>query len=182
MYRQILFFLLTMAATAQIEAPRVGYVMDSRGALRTVNGLAGAFVVGPPTVTDVISAAYSGRTLVVKKASELLVDGASFKAPSGPIEVRFDARGGLSEVFFPEAHLLWIWRSGKFDELTSTRPYWSNHTIRDNEVVIDDAAIRFPSRVRSISQLGEKWFVVYAESGTYAVRNAQIFELPEGVE
>ena len=84
MTRRYCLFLLGAAALAQIARPRVGYIVDRSGALRPVEGVAGAFTLGPPIDHDVFSVAFSGKTLVIKKDHELIVDGKPFEAPVRP--------------------------------------------------------------------------------------------------
>jgi hypothetical protein len=182
MLRKFLLFVFALSAMAQIGPPRVGYIVDPHGALRPVTGVAGAFKVGAPIEKDVISAAFSGKTLVVKKDRELLMYGERFDAPQGRIEVRFSSKGDLTEVFFPESSSLWTWRNGKFDESFGAPADWRLIEIYDGEVSIGGEAVRLPSRALKASQLGEDWLVIYAEKATYAVRQGCIFELPEGEE
>src|SRR5687767_6959324 len=101
MLRSFLFFVFVITAAAQIDTPRIGYIVDSKNFLRPVSGVAGAFTVGAPIENDVISAAFSGKTLVIKKDVELLVNEERFESPHGRIEVRFGAKGELREIFFP---------------------------------------------------------------------------------
>src|SRR4051812_14685151 len=101
MTRRLYLFLLAGAAYGDIATPRLGYIVDRSGLLRPVNGVAGAFTVGDAIEKDVLSAAYSGKTLVVKKDRELLVNGEAFEAPAGPAVITFDSKGLLTQVFFP---------------------------------------------------------------------------------
>src|SRR3954454_1655439 len=107
MTRRYCLFLLSAAACAEIARPKVGYIVDRSGALRPVEGVAGAFTLGPPIDRDVISVAFSGKTLGVKKDPQLIVDGKPFESPVGPAVISFTSTGCLKDVFFPEVALLW---------------------------------------------------------------------------
>jgi hypothetical protein len=182
MFRKVSLVFTAIAVfgmSAQIAAPELGYIVDNSGGLRRITGVAGAFAVGPSIEADVITVAFSGKTLVIKKATELLVNGDSFPAPSGPAEAQFASNGSLEQVFFPDVSLLWTWQNGRFDESNATRLDQSVNIVRNDEVVISGVPVRFPSRVHRASQLGENWLAVYAQSGIYVFRDGKIFELPE---
>lgn len=184
------FFLFTAAvfiatahiATAQVEAPRIGYIVDRAGALRPVNGVTGAFTLGPALAGDIVSAAFSGKCLVVKTAGELKVDDHAFEAPSGPAIVTFDEKRRLKEVFFPEAGMQWVWRGGRFDEFAAANSNTVKAVIYEGRLHVRGVPVHLPSRAERVSDLGEDWLVVYAEDRTFAVRGEQVFELPEDSE
>jgi hypothetical protein len=178
MTRRFCIFLLAGVAGAQLQRPRIGYIVDRRKSLRPVDGVAGAFVLGPVIDQDVLSAAYSGRSLVVKKDRELVVDGAVFEAPVGPAVVTFTARGVLNDIFFSETGELWSWRDGKFDR-TIAASLQTNATIHDGELSLNGIPVRLRSSIQSVSQMGEGWWVAYAEDRLFAIRDEQVYELPE---
>jgi hypothetical protein len=175
-------FLFALALTAQIAPPRVGYVVDRHGALRPVTGVSGAFMVGEPIDHDVLSAAFSGKTLVVKKDRELFVDSRRFEAPQGPVEIKFDKHGKVSEVFFRDVSLLWTWNGQEYSESNAAHPGETTAVIREDEVLIKGIPVRLPSQPRHISQMGEDWLVIYADGHVFAIRDLQVFELPESEE
>ncbi|HYI95226.1 MAG TPA: hypothetical protein VEX68_16920 [Bryobacteraceae bacterium] len=182
MIRTLLFFVFLITAAAQIDAPRIGFIVDSKNFLRPVSGVAGAFTIGPAVEENVVSAAFSGKTLVVKKDVELLVNEERFEAPQGPIEVRFEAKGLLREIFFPDSSKLWTWKNGKFEESFGAPAGWKPFEIYDGRISVAGAAVPLPSRALKASELGEDWLVIYAERGTYAFRDGQVYELPDGEE
>jgi hypothetical protein len=65
MTRRAWLLLFGAVASAQIVRPKLGYIVDRKGGLHPVEGVSGAFIVGPAVDHDVISAAYSGKSLVV---------------------------------------------------------------------------------------------------------------------
>lgn len=178
MTRRFCIFLLAGAAGAQVLRPRIGYIVDRKGSLRPVEGVAGAFLLGAAVDHDVVSAAHSGKSLVVKKDRELIVDGTSFEAVSGAVVVTFTPGGSLNEVFFAETSEVWTWRNGAFDQ-TPAASIQGSATIRDGELFVDGLPVRLRSRALSVSQMGEGWWVVYAEDRLFAVRDEQVYELPE---
>ena len=181
MTRRFCIFLLAGAAGAQLLRPRIGYIVDRKGWLRSVDGVAGAFVLGPVLDKDVLSAAYSGKSLVLKKDRELIVDRAAFDAPAGPVVVTFTPQGVLAEVFFSQAAELWSWRDGKFDRAIA-ESLEANLTIHDGELSLNGIPVTLRSRIQSVSQMGDGWWVAYAENRLFAIRDEQVYELPEDAE
>jgi hypothetical protein len=169
---------LAGAAGAQLVRPRIGYIIDRKGSLRPVEGVAGAFVLGPAVDSDIVSAAFSGKSLVIKKDRELIVDGETFEAPGGAVIVTFTSRGLVNEVFFQEANDLWRRTGGKF-ERTPAAAIEANAVIQGGELSLNGARVRLQSRAQSVSQMGDGWWVIYAEDRLFAVRNEQVYELPE---
>jgi hypothetical protein len=178
MTRRFCLFLLAGAAGAQLVRPRIGYIIDRKGSLRPVEGVAGAFVLGPAVDSDIVSAAFSGKSLVIKKDRELIVDGETFEAPGGAVIVTFTSRGLVNEVFFQEANDLWRRTGGKF-ERTPAAAIEANAVIQGGELSLNGARVRLQSRAQSVSQMGDGWWVIYAEDRLFAVRNEQVYELPE---
>lgn len=178
-------FLLTataLIATAQIEPPRIGYIVDRTGALRPVNGVTGAFTLGPAIASDVVSAAFSGKCLVVKTATELKVDDNAFEAPTGAAIVTFDGKRRIKEIFFPEVGMQWIWRDGKFDKFPAAHSSDFDLAIYDGQLQVRGVPVHLPVPAERVSRLGEDWLVVYAKDRIFAVRGEQVFELPEDSE
>lgn len=182
MTRRLFLFTIAIAAAAQVSPPRVGFLLDRRGALRPVYGVAGAFTLGQATEQNVVSAAYSGKQLVLKMATELVVDEQRFPAPEGRAVVTFDPKGQVREIFFPDRGVLWTWRDRSFDEALAAGPVGETAAVREGELIADGIPVRLPSKAVQVSQLGEDWLVVYAEDRTYAVRRGQAYELPEDSE
>ena len=179
MTRRFCLLLMSGAAGAQVTRPRIGYVVDRENCLRSVEGVAGAFTLGHVIEADVVSAAYSGKTLVVKKAAHVLVNDRTFDAPDGPMTVVFDGRGDAAEIFFSAARVLWTLQDGNY----SSHPAYdvvADVYVRRWELVVNGVPVRIGFDVRTVSQLGEGWLVVYGDAGMYAVRGAQVYELPEG--
>ena len=179
MTRRFCLMLLSGAAAAQIVRPRIGYMVDREQCLRAVEGVAGAFVTGPVLKRDVVSAAFSGNTLVLKTANSVRVNDSTFDSPEGPAAVVFDGAGQVAEIFFPNARVLWTWREGGFVS-TPAHELVTDVYVRRGELVVDGVPVRLKCEALVVSQLGEGWLVVYAKAATYAIRGSQVFELPEG--
>jgi hypothetical protein len=170
--------LVSGAAAAQIAPAHVGYVVDDTNGLRGVFGVAGAFTVGPVIEAGVVSAAFSGSSLVLKRDGALIVDGRHFDAPVGSAVVTFDAAGRVSEVFFPDAGELWTWRGARF-ETCSAAGIVTDVSIRGDELIVEGLPVRLPQAVLKVSQMGERWRVAYCEKAWYAIRDGRVYELPE---
>jgi hypothetical protein len=179
MTRRFCLLLLSVAAAAQIAKPRIGYMVDRERCLRAVEGVAGAFTVGPVLETDILSAAFSGKTLVVKKADQVRVNDRTFDAPDGPITVVFDRTGNAAEIYFREAGVLWTWRDGAFTS-TPAHGVITDVFLHRGELIVNGIPLRLGWEPREVSQLGEGWLVVYSDACAYALRGEQMFELPEG--
>ena len=134
--------------------------------------------MGPAVDSDIVSAAFSGKSLVIKKNRVLIVDGETFEAPGGAVIVTFTSGGLVDEVFFPEANELWRRTGGKF-ERTPAAAIQAGAVIQDGELSLNGAPVRLQSRAQSISQMGDGWWVIYAEDRLFAVRDEQVYELPE---
>jgi hypothetical protein len=181
MTRRSFIFLIGGYAAAQIVKPRIGYIVDRQGCLRGVDGLAGAFTISDPLQQNVLSAAFSGRVLVVKHPEQIRIDEQVLEAPAGPATVVFDGQGNATEIFFPEPGVLWTWTGESYN---ATRAYdvICDVCIREGELFVNGIPVRMANQAKHVSQLGEGWLVVYTAEATYAVRGEQVFELPEVTE
>ncbi|HYP04636.1 MAG TPA: hypothetical protein VER03_00245 [Bryobacteraceae bacterium] len=179
MTRRFCLMLLSRAAAAQIMKPRIGYIVDRENNLRAIEGVAGAFTVSSPLQRGVLSAAFSGRSLVIKTGKELRIDTRCFDALEGPAVVVFDSKGEAAEIFFPSAQVLWTWHNGEFLAARALDVV-ADVYVRDGELLVRGVPVRLPRRVMHVAHLGEGWLAAYAEDCVYAVRGEQVFELPEG--
>jgi hypothetical protein len=98
-----------------IEVPAVGAIVDSTGALRQVQGVAGSFLLGPAGVTGVLSAACSERLCLAKTDSKILSPTGETDAPAGP--AIFALRGNDAIVFFPVSRTFARWHDNTVDPL-----------------------------------------------------------------
>lgn len=104
----LLNLLLTGAALAQttLAPPLAGTIRDATGALHSVVGVAGNFVVLDAGISNVVSAAFSGSAGLVKTDSQLLVLDAlnnvqaAYDAPPGPGLFAFDAQGAPALAYY----------------------------------------------------------------------------------
>lgn len=177
MTRRAWLFLAAAVAGAQILRPQLGYIVDRRGDLRPIEGIAGAFTMGVAVDHNVISAAYSGKSLAVKKERELIVNGTTFEAPSGPAKFAFTSAGSLHRVFYPDAGILWTFSGDSFEEMYATDLDDATF-VRDSELTVRGVPLRLASPVQRVSRMGEDWLVAYGEDRTFAIRDGQVLELP----
>src|SRR5580704_16262624 len=68
----ILFAVCASACAQGIEVPTAGVIVDSSRGLRPVQGVAGSFLLGPASISGVLSAARSGQLCLVKTDTEIL--------------------------------------------------------------------------------------------------------------
>ena len=184
MTRRAWLFLFGAVASAQIVRPKLGYIVDRKGGLHPVEGVPGAFIVGPAVDQDVISAAYSGKSLVVKKERELIVDGKVFEAPPGPARIAFTSAGQLHQVFF-SGGVSWKWTGNSFEEAYASDQYDPTNDTpidTDGNLTVRGIPLRLASPVRRVSRMGEDWLVAYGDDRVFAIRDGQILEVPEDGE
>lgn len=105
------------AAQAQsgIGMPRAGCLLGPDGALRPVEGIAGAFLAGEPAARGVVSAACSAERALLKTEDAVEIrDGslrllARWPAPAGPALFAFGGDTRTAFVYFPSTHeILWL--------------------------------------------------------------------------
>ena len=102
-------------ASAQIELPAIGAIADSSGALRQVQGVAGSFLLGPATVSEVLSTACSERMCLVKTDSKILSATGETDAPAGPAIFGLAANEAIA--YFPESGVFARWHDDTLEPL-----------------------------------------------------------------
>ena len=102
-------------AQSGIDVPIVGALVDSSGAMRPVQGVAGNFLLGPATVSGVLSAACSEQLCLAKADSKILSGTGATEAPPGPAV--FAVHGEEAVVFFPESQTFARWHDNTLDLL-----------------------------------------------------------------
>jgi hypothetical protein len=102
-------------AQSGIEVPVIGTIVDSSGALRSVQGVAGSFWWGPPGVSGALSAACSERLCLVKTDAKILSPTGETNAPPGPAIFGITADDAI--VFFPMTHTFARWHDDALDPL-----------------------------------------------------------------
>ena len=117
---RIFLFFGAICAWAQsgIEVPSAGAIVDSSGALRPVQGVAGNFLLGPARLSGVLSAACSERLCLAKTDSKILSATGEIDAPPGPAVFGADGDGAI--VFFPEPRTFARWHDNILDPLDWT--------------------------------------------------------------
>ncbi len=114
------FVFCAVGAWAQsgIEVPAIGDIVDSSGALRQVQGVAGNFWLGPAIVSEVLSAACSERMCLAKTDAKIVSATGETDAPPGP--AIFGLHGNDTIVYFPESRVFARWHDDALDLLDWT--------------------------------------------------------------
>jgi hypothetical protein len=102
-------------AQSGIEVPGIGVIVDSSGALRQVQGMAGSFLLGPASMPGVLSAACSEQWCLAKTDSKIISATGETDAPPGP--AIFALRGDEAIVFFPEPRVFARWHNDVIEPL-----------------------------------------------------------------
>ena len=107
--------LVCASACAQgIEVPAVGVIVDSSRDLRQVQGVAGNFLLGPASMSGVLSAACSEQLCLAKTDSKILSATGETVAPRVQ-RLRFD--GNEAIVLFPERVSFARWHDDTLESL-----------------------------------------------------------------
>jgi hypothetical protein len=109
------FWAVCVWAQSGIEVPAVGTMVDPSGALRPVLGLAGNFLLGPATVSGVLSVACSQRLCLAKTDSKILSATGETDAPPGPAIFGLGAVDAV--VYFPESRMFADWHDDTLELL-----------------------------------------------------------------
>jgi hypothetical protein len=112
---QLLFWTACACAQSGIEVPAIGAIVDASGALRPVQGVAGNFLLGPVTVSGVLSAACSERFCLAKTDSTIVSAAGGTDAPQGP--AIFGLGDHSAMVFFPDSGTFARWHDNRMDPL-----------------------------------------------------------------
>jgi hypothetical protein len=102
-------------AQSGIDVPSAGAIVDSSGALRQVQGVAGNFWLGPASMSGVLSAACSEQLCLVKTNSKILSATGEADAPPGP--AIFDLSGDEAILFFQEPRIFARWHNNVLETL-----------------------------------------------------------------
>jgi hypothetical protein len=102
-------------AQSGIEVPAIGMIVDSSGDLRPVQGVAGSFLLGPTSMSGVLSAACSDQLCLIKTDSKIVSATGETDAPTGP--AIFGLSGDEAIVFFPEVHTFARWHNDSLETL-----------------------------------------------------------------
>lgn len=152
MKKLILWVMLGIYASAGVERPVLGYVMDARGALHAVEGIAGAFVVGAANGEASAYLPEAALTLEHRESGFYVVD----------------ADGGVAGILPPEATCALLLPGGVV--------YASSE-----EVVMGDVRITLAG-VRALRAVSAEFVQVSTDDGEYLLRVEQgreaLFLLP----
>jgi hypothetical protein len=114
-----IFWAVCAWAQSGIEVPSVGAMLDSSGALRPVQGVAGNFLLGPASLSGVLSAACSERSCLAKTDAAIVSPAGETDAPPGPAIFGLDSNdaGDGAVVYFTEQHTFARWHDNTLDPL-----------------------------------------------------------------
>ena len=116
MKRVLLVFIASCAwAQSGIDTPAIGMIVDPSGSLRSVQGIAGNFLLGPPMATGVLSAACSEQLCLAKTDSKILSATGQVDAPPGPAVFGLDRDTAV--IFFPQSQTFARWRDNTLEPL-----------------------------------------------------------------
>ena len=113
--KRILMLICGAVCATGIDVPAIGIVVDAAGVLRSVQGVAGNFLLGPPAASGIISAACSKQLCLAKTDSQILSPGGETDAPPGP--AIFGLSGSEAIVFFPDSAAFARWRDNSLEPL-----------------------------------------------------------------
>ncbi len=111
----IIFVSACAWAQSGIEVPAIGVIVDSSGALRQVQGVAGSYLLGPASMSGVLSAACSEQLCLAKTDSKIISATGETEAPPGP--AIFGLSGAEATVFFPEPRVFARWHNDTLETL-----------------------------------------------------------------
>ncbi|HEV2686974.1 MAG TPA: hypothetical protein VGV35_00430, partial [Bryobacteraceae bacterium] len=143
---------LTLAALAcaqpALAPPQIGFIQDAANALRPLLGIAGNFLLGDATQTDVNSAAFSGSFGMVNTNSALLVIDrqgnviASADSSSGSALFAFTPSGAPAFAYLVDANAWMVWDGQSFQPASFDLSQFGSATVlsitslRDGEAAL----------------------------------------------
>jgi hypothetical protein len=110
--RAFAFLIVIVSASAQIEHPGLGLMLDQNGAARPVLGVAGSVTLGDAIANDVQALACSKRLCLLKTdASVVSSSGESADAPPGPALI------APPFIYFERTNQLGRWTDGELEPI-----------------------------------------------------------------
>lgn len=103
-------------AQTQVTAPRMGTMVDTSGALRTVSGIAGSFVAGPAHASGVVALVCAETLCIVKTDAGLLTPHGEIAAPPGEAVLATDGKRSVAYFAQPGEFFKWS-MGGRTEEL-----------------------------------------------------------------
>lgn len=107
-----------MFAQSGLDRPQVGEMLDARGVLWPVYGIAGSFTIGRAQARGVLATACSRQICFAKNNLAILAKGTFTSAPPGPAIIAVD--GATAWLYFPEAHQFARWQNGALTPIDLT--------------------------------------------------------------
>ena len=135
-------------AQSGVERPRLGKMLDSNGAVRTVYGIAASVAVGDAEIAGALSQACSKKFCLAKTDASIVSASGSTAAPAGTALFAFDGDSAL--VWFPESRHL---------------ARWQNDALTPIEATVDGEVLSIRARAGSVE------FAVRRASGVWIVKS-----------
>jgi hypothetical protein len=145
--RLAFLLLMPLIAAAQIEAPRLGVVVDSHGRMRGVQGIPGALTLGEPeSDEEVVSAGASSTCLAWKTVDKLSLrcderEQVTVDAPPGSALFAFRADGCLAAVYFSSNSELRIYSTGETRVVPGGVSLTAGHLLIEHEGTLSRYAL-----------------------------------------
>jgi hypothetical protein len=139
------FFLFTVCAWAQIDQPQLGKMLDAKGAVRTVYGIASSVSLGEAEMSGVLSSACAKNLCLAKTSASIVSASGSVEAPAG--QALFAFEGDRAYIWFSESRQL---------------AQWNNNTLTFLDTAIDGEVL---------SLRGSKEFAVRRPNGVWIVKS-----------
>jgi hypothetical protein len=163
---RVLFLILWAVCGWAQSVPSVGAIVDSSGALRPVEGVAGSFLLGPATAPGILSAACLEQLCLAKSDSKILSSTGETDAPSGGAIFGLGDREAI--VYFQQ---------------TRTFARWHDNTLDPLDWVVDGEVLSIRLLEIAVQRVGAVWIVHRDGSVIDEIADATgpVLLLPEGV-
>jgi len=127
-------------ASAQIDRPQLGKMLDSTGAVRTIYGIAASVTLGDAELTGVVSMGCSKQLCLAKTEASILWPGGMVDAPVGPALFAFD--GDAAYIWFTRSRRLARWQDGVLAPIAGVDLDGAVLSIRASSGVVEFAVRR----------------------------------------
>ena len=110
--RTFAFFIAIASASAQVERPGLGLMVDRDGSARPVYGIAGSATLGDAVATGALASACTRRLCLIKTESSVIgSSGETADAPAGPALV------APPFIYFERSRQLARWHDGQIEPI-----------------------------------------------------------------
>ncbi len=183
-------FLIGMCAWAQVETPRIGMMLDSRGSMRPVYGVASSVTIGDPVEDGVVAMACRKECMTSAEpeliafegetAFESKVDALSMRVVAGVREFAIRGDNGVS-IRREDGGVV-----GSIPDATGAVMLLDRGVLfaAGDETVLrrdDGSETRFAIRADAFFAMSEGYVQIRSSDSNYALRlrGAKLFQLPE---